>query len=36
MTVFVYVVFDRLLMIPWPPTLLGSWVPALHGLIPSM
>ncbi|WP_454853025.1 tripartite tricarboxylate transporter permease [Rhizobium binxianense] len=33
---FVYVVFDRLLSIPWPPTLLGTWFPALHAVIPSM
>jgi hypothetical protein len=25
-----------LLTIPWPPTYLGGWVPALKGLIPSV
>lgn len=34
--IFVYVVFDRLLSIPWPPTVLGTWVPVLHTMIPSM
>ncbi len=36
MMVFIYAVFDQLLSIPWPPTLLGSMVPALKGLIPSV
>ena len=36
LTVFIYVVFDWLLAIPWPQTLLGNAVPALKGLIPSM
>ncbi|MGE3247362.1 MAG: tripartite tricarboxylate transporter permease, partial [Beijerinckiaceae bacterium] len=27
--VFVWLVFDYLLTIPWPPTLLGDWIPAL-------
>jgi TctA family transporter len=31
----IYVVFDRLLAIPWPPTLLGTFFPALKA-IPSM
>jgi TctA family transporter len=31
----VYIVFDQLLTIPWPPTLLGSWFPALKA-IPSV
>ncbi len=33
---FVYVVFHRLLRLPWPQTLLGDWFPALGGLIPSV
>jgi TctA family transporter len=33
---FVYVVFDRLLSIPWPQTVLGTWLPVLHATIPSM
>lgn len=36
LTLFVYVVFDRLLLIPWPQTLLGTMVPALDGVIPSL
>jgi hypothetical protein len=36
LTLFVYVVFDQLLTIPWPPTLLGDWFPALKGVIPSV
>jgi TctA family transporter len=36
LTVFVYVVFDQLLTIPWPPTLLGGWFPELKNLIPSV
>ncbi len=33
---FVYMVFDQLLTIPWPQTLMGTWFPALKGVIPSM
>ncbi|MEQ1611769.1 MAG: tripartite tricarboxylate transporter permease [Hyphomicrobiaceae bacterium] len=36
MTIFVYVMFDQMLTIPWPPTLIGSWFPGLKGAIPSM
>jgi TctA family transporter len=36
LTAFIYVVFDQLLAIPWPQTLLGIAVPALKGLIPSV
>lgn len=36
LTIFVYVLFDQLLTIPWPPTMLGQWVPALKGMIPSV
>jgi TctA family transporter len=35
MTTLVYVVFDQLLSIPWPPTLLASWFPAFK-VIPSV
>lgn len=35
LTIFIYVVFDYLLTIPWPPTLLGGWFPALK-FIPSI
>jgi hypothetical protein len=34
MTALVYVVFDQLLTIPWPPTVLATWFPALK-VIPS-
>jgi TctA family transporter len=35
LTLFIYVLFDQLLAIPWPSTLLGSLVPALK-VIPSV
>ena len=35
MTSLIYVVFDQLLTIPWPPTLLGYWFPVLKA-IPSV
>ena len=35
LTLFVYVIFDRLLAIPWPQTLLGALIPALR-IIPSV
>ncbi len=35
MTVFVYIVFGRILMLPWPMSLLGTLVPALK-IIPSV
>jgi TctA family transporter len=35
LTVFIYVLFDYLLTIPWPPTLLGQWFPAMK-FIPSV
>jgi hypothetical protein len=31
----IYVVFDQLLAIPWPPTLAGMLFPVLHA-IPSV
>jgi TctA family transporter len=34
-TIFMYVVFDRFLTIPWPATLLGKLIPALK-VIPSV
>ena len=36
LTVFVWGLFDRLLSMPWPPTLIGAWIPALKGIIPSI
>lgn len=35
-TLVIYAVFERLLHIAWPQTLLGEWFPALASLIPSM
>ena len=35
LTVFIYVVFDQLLTVPWPQTVLGGWIPALK-IIPSV
>ena len=35
LTLFIYVVFDQLLTIPWPPTFLGELLPALK-VIPSV
>ncbi len=34
-TLFIYALFDQLLAIPWPPSWLGEWFPALK-LMPSM
>lgn len=36
MTLFVYIMFDQMLTIPWPPTLLGTMFPGLKGVIPSV
>ena len=35
MTLFIYGLFDRLLAIPWPPSLIGTLLPALKA-IPSV
>src|SRR5207302_1408438 len=35
MTLFIYFLFDQLLAIPWPPTYLGDFFPALKA-IPSV
>ena len=35
LTLFIYILFDQLLTIPWPPTLLGTVLPALK-FIPSV
>jgi Tripartite tricarboxylate transporter TctB family len=35
MLTLIYVVFDQLLAIPWPPTLLGDWFPVFK-IIPSV
>ncbi len=36
LTFFIYGLFDQLLTIPWPPTLIGDWLPQLKGVIPSV
>ena len=36
LTLFCYVVFDRLLALPWPRSLLGEWLPVLKEIIPSV
>lgn len=36
LTVFIWVVFDYLLTIPWPPTMLGDLIPAAKGVIPGV
>ena len=35
LTIFIYIVFDYFLSIPWPPTIIGGWFPALK-FIPSI
>ncbi len=35
-TVFAYAVFERLLHLPWPHTVLGGWFPVLKDWIPSI
>ncbi len=35
LTLFIFVVFDKFLRLPWPPTVLGEWVPALQ-VLPSI
>ena len=36
MMTLIYVVFDQLLSLPWPPTLMGEWFPVLKAYIPSV
>ncbi len=36
MTALIYIVFDQLLSLPWPPTLIGEWFPVLKAYIPSV
>jgi hypothetical protein len=36
MGLFVYILFDQLLAIPWPLSLLGEYFPDLRGVIPSV
>jgi hypothetical protein len=34
--VFIYALFDQLLAIPWPQTIVGNLFPVLKNYIPSM
>jgi hypothetical protein len=36
LAIFIYIVFDQLLTIPWPPTYLGGRAPLLKQYIPSI
>ena len=36
MCVFIYILFDQLLAIPWPPSVLGDVFPSLRGVVPSV
>ncbi len=36
LTATAWLLFERLLALPWPRTLLGGWFPALGDLVPSM
>lgn len=36
MTLFIYGVFDRLLSVPWPGSLLGDFFPYLKDIVPSL
>ena len=36
MCTFIYFLFDQLLAIPWPPSVLGDFVPSLKGVVPSV
>jgi hypothetical protein len=36
MCLFIYFLFDQLLAIPWPPSVLGDIFPDLKGIIPSV
>lgn len=35
-TVAIYLIFDRLMHVPWPPTVMADWLPGLAQIIPSM
>lgn len=36
LVVFIYIVFDQFMAVPWPQTLLGSWFPELKRFVPSL
>lgn len=35
LALFIFILFDQILSIPWPPTIIGNWFPAL-GMIPTV
>ena len=35
-TIFAYILFDRMLTMVWPRTLVGDWLPGLKAVIPSL
>ena len=35
-TIFAYILFDRMLTMVWPRTLMGDWLPGLKAVIPSL
>jgi putative tricarboxylic transport membrane protein len=35
-TLFIWLVFDRLIQVPWPHSYLRIWAPSLRGIIPSI
>jgi TctA family transporter len=36
MIVFIYILFDQLLAVPWPGSIVGGWLPFLKDWMPSM
>jgi hypothetical protein len=36
MVVFIYVLFDQLLAVPWPGSLIGGVLPVLKDWVPSI
>jgi TctA family transporter len=36
LVIFIWFAFDYFMAVPWPPTLLGDWFPALKNMIPSV
>ncbi|MDB5794426.1 MAG: tripartite tricarboxylate transporter TctA family protein [Noviherbaspirillum sp.] len=36
LVIFIYIVFDQVMAVPWPQTLLGSWFPELKRFVPSL
>jgi hypothetical protein len=32
----IYVMFDQVMAVPWPQTLMGQWFPVLKSIVPSM